>query len=54
MKGSIRFFLGMLIAFGAVGGIENSMNNSELLQATLVAFVGIALMYSGSNSMKED
>lgn len=54
MKGSIRFFLGLLLTLGAVGGIENSVTDSELIQSTLVAVAGIALMYSGSNSMKEN
>ena len=50
MTGSIRFFLGLLITAGAVGGIEHE--TATLLQGTLFAMVGLAIMYSGANAMK--
>jgi hypothetical protein len=47
MPGSIRIILGLVIAFGAVGGVEHSVNNLQLLASTLVALVGIGLMIMG-------
>ena len=44
MKGSIRIIAGLLITFGAVGGIENDQN---LIACGLLALAGIACMYSG-------
>jgi hypothetical protein len=54
MKGSIRFFLGLFIVFGAVGGIDNSVTDGELAVTTLLAVFGCFLMYSGTNAMKEN
>jgi len=51
MKGSIRFFLGLLIAAGAVGGIE--AETSTLLQGTVLAIAGLILMNYGVSAMKE-
>lgn len=51
MKGSIRVFAGLLIAFGAVGTLDADPSASLLVQ-TLVACVGLALMYSGVRAMK--
>ena len=53
MKGSIRFFLGLLITLFAVGGIENSLIDSDLVKSCLLAAVGLVLMASGSNAMKD-
>lgn len=39
----IRFVLGLLIVFGAVGGIEQE--TATLLQGTITAAVGLLLMY---------
>jgi len=41
----IRFFLGLLIVFGAVGGIDNASADSNLLGELAMAMVGLALMY---------
>lgn len=46
MKGSIRFILGLLIAFGAVGTLDVNPDASLRMQAT-VAIAGLLLMYSG-------
>ena len=54
MKGSIRFFMGMLIALGAVGGIEHSASNSELFYGLLVALTGLAIAYSGTKAMNQN
>lgn len=42
------FALGLLLTFGAVGGIEHSTDNVALIQSLLVAVTGLALMYVGS------
>lgn len=46
--GSIFTLVGFLITYGAVGGIEN---DGPLLQLTLFAIVGLALMAVGVNKM---
>lgn len=46
----IRFILGFLIVFGAVGGMENP--EAPLLPLVLLAGIGLFLMYFGSNKMK--
>ena len=38
----IRFFVGIIITFGAAGGVE--VDNATLLEGVLLACVGIALM----------
>lgn len=50
MKGSIRVIVGLLLAFGAVGGIDAG---NDLLPCIAIACVGLALMYNGTNAMKE-
>jgi hypothetical protein len=39
--------LGLLITFGAVGGIETAPTDLELLQSSVLALVGLALMAVG-------
>jgi hypothetical protein len=46
----IRFILGFLIVFGAVGGMEDPAN--PLLVNTAVACVGLGLMYMGSKKLE--
>ncbi len=41
----IRFFLGLFIVFGAVGGIDNAPADSNLLGELAMCMVGLALMY---------
>ena len=41
----IRFFLGLFIVFGAVGGIDNASADSNLLGELAMCMVGLALMY---------
>ena len=45
--GTIMFILGLLLAFGGVGGIETSLNNLMLLGAFLVSLGGLLLMWVG-------
>jgi len=47
----IRFIVGLLVVFGAVGGMEDP--EAPLLILTGLAVVGLALMYFGTERMKE-
>ena len=47
----IRFVLGLVIVMGAVGGMDDPENSLLLLLG--VAGVGLALMYLGSEKMKQ-
>jgi hypothetical protein len=46
------FVVGLLITFGAVGGIEQSVENTELMSSVLVAILGLLVMYCGSLGMR--
>ena len=46
----IRFVLGLLIVFGAVGGLENDPDAS-LLVLTTIAIIGLLLMHSGAHAI---
>ena len=46
MQGSIRFVLGLLMAFGAVGTLDMDPSADLLVQFAL-ALAGCAVMYSG-------
>lgn len=52
MQGSIRFILGLLLAWGAVGSLD-SANNTQLIIAVLVAIVGLYSMYSGARALQQ-
>jgi len=41
------FIVGLLMTFGAVGGIEVSVSNTELMSSMVVAIVGLLTMYCG-------
>lgn len=45
----IRFFVGLLVVFGSVGGMDTA-TDAELLYLLPIAVVGLALMYFGSQS----
>ena len=51
MQGSIRVFVGMLIVFGAVGGIDQG-SDAQLIPAVLLAIAGLVMMNSGVTAMK--
>jgi len=53
MKGSIRAIIGLLVVFGAVGGLDNAPDD-QLLLVTSVALLGCLLMYSGVSAMNKD
>jgi hypothetical protein len=46
------FIVGLLITFGAVGGIEHSVTDSELMSSMLIAIVGLLSMYAGMLGLK--
>jgi hypothetical protein len=51
MKGSIRVIAGLLIVFGAAGGLDTAPD-CALSTNFLVAVAGLLLMYSGVKAMK--
>jgi hypothetical protein len=51
MKGSIRVFIGFLLVFGAVGGMDTG-TDAELPVQLAVAVVGLLSMYSGAKAME--
>lgn len=53
MQGSIRFFLGLLLVFGAVGGMDNPEQSDYLLAQTITAMIGLALMYWATKYLTE-
>lgn len=48
----IRFLIGFLMVFGAVGGMENG-TDAQLPAQLALAVGGLILMYFGSNKLKE-
>jgi hypothetical protein len=52
MKGSIRAIVGLLIVFGAAGGLDTA-TDCQLPVILMVAAVGLAVMYSGVMAMKD-
>ena len=55
MKSSTAMFVfitGLLLTFGAVGGIEVSVSNSDLMSSMVVAIVGLLVMYCGMLGLK--
>ena len=48
----IRFILGLVIVLGAVGGMDNA-TDGELLPLLGITLVGLALMYFGTEKMKQ-
>lgn len=50
MKGSIRFVAGLLITFGAVGGLDAG---NSVFACTALAVAGLFIMNSGVSAMKK-
>lgn len=46
-KGMMFFMIGLILAMGGVGGVETSLSNWVMFQSTVIAIVGLALMYVG-------
>ena len=51
-QGMFVFIVGMLVTAFAVGGVENSITDTELLQACLVALTGLGCMGCGTLMIK--
>jgi len=49
MKGSIRVIAGLLIAMGAVGGLD--AGSATLTEGILASIIGLAIMASGVKAM---
>jgi hypothetical protein len=43
---------GLLLTMFGVGGVENSMTNSELFSSLAVSVVGLAIMYCGTLALR--
>lgn len=52
MKGSIRFIGGLLLVFGAAGGIDNA-TDAQLLPLVALASLGLFLIYSGTKAFQK-
>ena len=42
------FFAGLLMTFGAVGGIEVSTTNEGMMSSMVIAIIGLLTMYAGT------
>jgi hypothetical protein len=47
----IRFIVGLLVVFGAVGGMEDPA--APVIVLVFIAGIGLGLMYSGTEKMKQ-
>jgi hypothetical protein len=48
----ILFFLGLIFTMFGVGGVENSITNTELFSALAVSVLGLGLMYVSTLAMR--
>ena len=46
------FIVGLLMTFGAVGGIEVSTTNEDMMSSMVIAIVGLLTMYCGMLGLK--
>ena len=42
------FIVGLLMTFGAVGGIEVSTTNEDMMSSMVIAIIGLLTMYAGT------
>ena len=55
MKTGTAFFVfmtGLITTLMGVGGVENSIENGDLLTSVIVACVGLSVMFVGTSAMK--
>ena len=55
MKSSTAMFVfitGLLMTFGAVGGIEVSVTNEDMMTSMMIAIVGLLVMYAGTLGLR--
>ena len=53
MKGMLFFAIGLIVTMGGVGGVETSLTNWTLFQATVIVVSGLALMLVGLSYVNE-
>lgn len=46
------FMLGLILTMFGVGGVENSVTDSELVASVAVSALGLAIMYCGTIAMR--
>jgi len=46
------FIVGLVMTLGAVGGIEVSVTNDDLMSSMVIAIVGLLTMYCGMLGLK--
>ena len=51
-QGMFVFLVGLILTAFAVGGVENSVTDTELVGAVLVALVGLGSMFCGTLMIK--
>ena len=49
----LKFVLGLVVVAFAVGGIEDSFSDTDLVISCLVAAMGLMLMHAGTQDIKE-
>lgn len=49
---SALIMFGLLVAFGGVGGVENSISDADFLGALGVAVVGVMIMWVGTLGLR--
>lgn len=54
MKSALVFALGLIVTAGGVGGVEQSLNNLDLLKGVAVAFAGLCLMLTAVPYLQEN
>ena len=42
------FITGLIMTFGAVGGIEVSESNTDMMSSMVIAIIGLLAMYAGT------
>ncbi len=46
------FITGMLMTMGAVGGIEMSTTNEDMMSSMVIAIIGLLAMYAGTLGLR--
>ena len=46
------FIVGLLMTFGAVGGIEMSTTNEDMMSSMVIAIIGLLAMYAGTLGLR--
>jgi hypothetical protein len=46
------FIVGLLMTFGAVGGIEVSTTNEDMMSSMVIAIIGLLTMYCGTLGLR--